>query len=173
MKKLADIRIGRRLALAFGGGVLQIACLGGLALWAVHAIDTARQESDHERQMMITAEKVAADEGEIAQRVATMVLSPHRNEEILSELLGIRKEYLAAFENLRSGTATDAERQQLSEAEGAAKEWREADNEVLALLKAGNRAEAARLHEGKVVPRFDALGTTISGYVSFRQRMLG
>ena len=172
MKKLADIRIGRRLALAFGGGVLQIACLGGLALWAVHAIDTARQESDHERQMMITAEKVAADEGAIAQRVATMVLSPHRNEEILSELLGIRKEYLAAFENLRSGTATDAERQQLSEAEGAAKEWREADNEVLALLKAGKRAEAARLHEEKVVPRFDALGAAISGCVTLRQRTL-
>ena len=172
MTRLADIRIGRRLGLAFGGGVLQIACLGGLALWAVHAIDTARQESDRERQTMITAEKVSADQGAIAQRVATMVLSPHRNDEILGELLGIRKEYLAAFDGLRSGSATDAERQQLSEAEGAAKEWREADNEDLALLKAGKRAEAARLHEEKVVPRFDALGASISGYLTVRQRTL-
>ena len=172
MNKLSNLKIGRKLAIGFGGAILPIVCMTVLALWSVQAIRTAMTESQGESQKATLAEKISSDQGAIAQRVATMVVSRQAVPEILEQLLGIRKDYMAAFDELRSKTVTEEGKRLLAAAEQAAARWREADNQVLALLNAHRSAEAAKLHQELVVPRFNELGATISDIVAHRGKQL-
>jgi methyl-accepting chemotaxis protein len=122
--------------------------------------------------MATLAERISANQGAIAQRVATMVVSQQAGPEILAQLLTIRKEYLTAFEDLKSSTASDEGKRLLGRAEQAAAQWRDADNRVLDLLKAQKPAEAAQLHQEVVVPRFNELGATIAGCVAYHEKRL-
>jgi methyl-accepting chemotaxis protein len=172
MTKFTNIKIGKKLALVFGGGVLFVVCLTAVALWALHSIHAAMAESDAEGHLMMLSEKVAANVGGIAQRVASMVLSKHRSEQLQTELLGLRKEYMAAFDELKPSASTAEGRRLLDQAEQAAARWREADNRALALLKAGKRVEAAELHDAEIVPRFHELGDAIGRYREYRGQKL-
>src|SRR5437899_7756028 len=96
MNRLANIKIGKKLAIGFGCAILLIACLTGLALQSVHAIHTAMTEAQRESRMATLSEKISANQGAIAQRVATMVVSREAGQEILTQLLTIRKDYMAA-----------------------------------------------------------------------------
>jgi methyl-accepting chemotaxis protein len=172
MPRLADIKIGKKLGLLIGCSVLQLLCTGTIALWSTHKINMARKDSEAQSRIMIAAEEISANEGAIAQRVATMVISPHRNQEILAELLEIRKHYLAAFEQLRSASTSEEDKQRIAVADEAAAQWRQADNHVFELLQTGKRAEAAAFHQTQVVPRFNRLGSTIEGYLKYREQRL-
>jgi methyl-accepting chemotaxis protein len=172
MIKLSDIRIGRKLALMVGASILQLIVLVGVALWAVDAIDAQRKESEREARMMTLAEKVGANTGMIAHRVATMVLSEHRYREIMDQLLVIRKDYLQTFAELKSMERTGEGRRLLRRADEVTAQWREVDNRIFALLKAGRRAEAATLHDTDVVDRFNELGVAIAGCIAYREKML-
>ncbi len=169
---LANMKIGRKL------GALTVAYMAfslvfiGIASWALNALNGARRETEHESHLMVLAEQVSSNEGAIAQRVATLTLSATRQDEILNELLALRKQYIDAFTELKNLDQTSEGRQHLAEAEQAAANWREADNRLLAALKAGKRAEAARLHEEVVVQRFDELGATINRYEEYQQRQV-
>ncbi|MGD1073026.1 MAG: hypothetical protein ABSB15_23140 [Bryobacteraceae bacterium] len=72
-----------------GAGVLTVLFLAGLALWSVRAIHAAMKASEKESCMTTLAEKISADVGAIAQRVATMTLSREAGQEILAQLLAI------------------------------------------------------------------------------------
>src|SRR5258708_944960 len=172
MNRLANIKIGKKLAIGFGCAILLIACLTGLALQSVHAIHTAMTEAQRESRMATLSEKISANQGAIAQRVATMVVSREAGQEILTQLLTIRKDYMAAFDNLMSATVTEEDKRLVTHAEQAAAQWREADNRVIELLKAHKPAEAAKLHQEAVVPRFNELGATIAEYVAYRDKRL-
>src|SRR5580700_1101213 len=46
--RLADIRIGRKLGLAFGASMFLVVCLAGLALWSVRSIHAAMGDSERQ-----------------------------------------------------------------------------------------------------------------------------
>jgi methyl-accepting chemotaxis protein len=163
------MKIGRKITFAFGGTVLLVVCLAGLAIWSSRAIHAAMQSSERQSRMMTLAERISADVGGIAQRVATMTLSRHAGKEILEQLLTKRADYLATFDTFRSIQVTEEDKRRLGEAEQAATQWREADNRVIAALKASKPAEALKLHGEQVVPRFNELGEVLSGYVKYRE----
>ena len=69
MNKLSDIKMGKKLALGLGGGVLQAVLLAGLALWAVSAINSAAGSAQQESRKMNVAMKVDAGLSELALQV--------------------------------------------------------------------------------------------------------
>jgi methyl-accepting chemotaxis protein len=147
--KLGNISIGKKMGLLIGTSVALVACLTLTGLYSLRAIHSGM---------------VGSNIGGISQRVATMVLTENRSEEHLSELLALRKEYMAAFGELKSSELTEGGKRLVGETEQAATAWREADNRALALLKAGRRAEAARLHDAEIVPRFHELAGAVANY---------
>jgi methyl-accepting chemotaxis protein len=163
------MKIGRKITLALGGTVLLVVCLAGLAIWSSQAIHAAMQVSERQSKMTALAERISADAGAIAQRVATMTLSGHAGKEILEQLLARRADYLATFDTFRSIQVTEEDKRRLGGAEQAATQWREADNRVIAALKANKSREATKLHGEQVVPRFNELGEVLSSYVKYRE----
>ena len=101
MNLFSNTKIAKKLGLVFGGAVLLLICVATLAIWATHAIHKAMNASESQGRMMVLAQKIAAGQGAIAQRVATMTLSKWAGPEIMTQLLGIRTDYMAAFNELR------------------------------------------------------------------------
>jgi methyl-accepting chemotaxis protein len=170
--KGGSFKIGRKITLTLGGIVMLVALLAGLALWCVGAIHAALRASQRQSHMTTLAERISADVGAIAQRVATMTVSGHAGADILAQLLTRRADYLATFEEFRSLQATLEDKRQLAEAEQAATRWRDADNRLIAMLKARKSGEAARFHGEEVVPRFNEIGATMTKYVQYREQEL-
>jgi methyl-accepting chemotaxis protein len=172
MHKFANLKIRGKLAILVGTGVFQLSILIGVSVWGIRAVDAQRKASEREAHMATLAEKVSANEGAIAQRVATMVISKQGMQEILDQLLVLRKDYLSAFEELSKLEKTSKGRAYLVSAEEAATKWREVDNRVISLLNGGKRDQAVELHTREVVPRFNELAATIADCVTFREKEL-
>ena len=172
MNRFRNIGLGKKIAFVFGGSALLVICLAGLALWSLQAIQTAMRVSESQSHMMTLAESISANQGAIAQRVATMTIGKRADQETMAQLLAIRSRYMGTFDELRSLAVTEQGKPLLGQAEQAAAQWREADNRLIALLKDGKPAEAASFHQQVVVPRFRELGVTIADYVRHREQRL-
>jgi len=164
------MKIGRKITYALGTTVLLAICLAGLALWAVRTIHAAMSASETESHLTTLAERISGDVGAIAQRVATMTLARRADKDIMAQVLAKRADYMKTFDEFRSLQVTQDDKRLLAQAEQAAKQWRDADNRLLASLKADKPAEAARVHAEEVVPAFQELGTTLDGYVKYREK---
>jgi methyl-accepting chemotaxis protein len=172
MTGLSNIRIGQKISLLLLASVVMLACLAGSAFWSVQSIHAAMRDSERETRLTALAEAVSADVGQIAQRVATMTLLRQASPDIMSQLLEKRAEYLANFDKIRTLLVTEEDKRELAATEEAAAKWREADNQLIALLKSGKAAEAAALHRETVVPRFNEIGSAIAAYVKYREQNL-
>ena len=170
MTKLADVKIGKKLGLVFGGTALMAVSLAGVALWSISAVHSAMKDSEAESHKMALALTVSADGGGIAQRVATMTVAKQAVPEILEQLLTLRTHYMATLDELRSLLVTPEGKRLFGVVEQAATRWREADNQLIALLKAHKAAEAAKLHGDQVVSRYNELSASVSTFVEFRTR---
>ena len=170
--KLANIKIGKKLGIVVGSSGLLVICLAGLAVWSVQAVHADMKASETSSHMATLAEKISADIGAIAQRVATMTLTRQASPEIMAQLLAKRADYMAAFDELRRMQVTEEDKRLLGQTEEVAAHWREADNRLIALLKAGKSTEAASLHQEQVVPRLNELFITIDSYVKHREKNL-
>ena len=172
MTSISNMKIGRKIGLAFGCTVFMVVSLEGLAQWSMQAIHAAMKAPEKESHMMLLAEKISADLGSIGQRVATMTASGHTNRETMDQLKAKRADYLAALDELKSTDASEEGKRSLAQAEQAATQWREADNRLIALLQARKGAEAATLHREQVVPRFAEVAESIASYISVGEQKL-
>jgi len=172
MSKFTDMKIDKKLALVFGSSTLLVLSMTGVSLWAIHAIHEAMALSQSQEHLVTAGQTVLSSIGGIGQRVATMVLSDERREQLETELLALRKDYMASFDELKASATTDEEKRALGEAEKSASHWRDADNRALALLKAGKRAEAVRLHDSEIVPRYHEVSESLGRYRVLRVRAL-
>src|ERR1017187_4436095 len=75
MTKLANLKIGRKLALLVGSGIGPIVCLGVLSLWALGAISSAVDQEQAEADKMLNAQRVAAGLGRVNSVVGHITLS--------------------------------------------------------------------------------------------------
>jgi methyl-accepting chemotaxis protein len=172
MTGISNVKIGRKIGLGLGGIVFLMAGLVGLARWSLQAIHLDMENSQRQSRMMTLAEKIAADTGAIAQLVASMTMSGHRDEAVMAQLLPVRADYLAAFSELKSSAKTEEGKKQLAALEDVVTRWRDADNRLVGLLQSGKAADAVRVHRDEVVPRFRDLAALIGKYLQFRERML-
>jgi len=111
------MKIGKRITFVLGGTVLLVGGLAGLALWSVQAIHAAMKNSEGQSRLMTLTEKISADLGAIAQRVAVMTLSQEASPETLAQFLPIRADYLAALDELKSSAKTEQDKRQLDQME--------------------------------------------------------
>src|SRR5580658_652107 len=118
--KLANYKLGKKIAFAFGIGVLGFLLLTGLSLWSVHAIHRAMTAAEKESHMTVLAQKISSDLGAIAQNVATMTQSGETDRESMARLTARRTAYLAAFDEVKAADNTEAGKGLLGQAERVA-----------------------------------------------------
>ena len=167
MNKLSNIKIGKKLALGFGAGVLQLAVLAGLALWAMSAINSASEKAQQESQKSITAMKVNATLSELALRMTTLATSKRVSQDA-EEVLAVRKVYAADFEYLKANAVTDEGKRQLGNIEAAIVPWREANNRIMEAAVAGKHLDASKVG-AESLSKFGGVKSAIAEFVKYRQ----
>jgi hypothetical protein len=75
MNNLANIKIGKKLALLVATGIGSVLCIGGLSLWAIGAIRSTVEQQQIEADNMMSAQRVGSDLGIVNAVVGHITLS--------------------------------------------------------------------------------------------------
>src|ERR1035438_9119763 len=179
MSKLADIRIGKKMALIVATGIGAVVCVGGLSLWAISAIRSAVGQEHTEGDQMMNAQRVGSDLGTVNAVVGHMTLSGHcetchgvaaggdRSEQIRTA-----KECRSLLSDMQNNEKTPEGKKLLSPLETAGTAWLDVNLHVLELGLAGKHAEAGVLYRDESIPSVGPVQQALTGYVNWQQQRL-
>ena len=167
--KLANIKIGKRLGIAFGIGVIQLACVAALSLYALSGANSAAEKAQEYQHKASLALQMRGDLAEITTHVNNLVAIPQQADRERDALLALRKEYREALGYLKANATTDEDKRLRTNIEEAVAPWRERNNQIMEAVKAGQRLDQAKVAEECIV-RFDAVKAAIGEYLLFRQK---
>ncbi|MBZ5728842.1 MAG: MCP four helix bundle domain-containing protein [Acidobacteriia bacterium] len=170
MKKLKDIKIGRKMGLLLGASVLQLVCVGGFALWTLHAIDRAVGEAQTQSDKQVRAQQILSGATRVFVFVGSSVISNQINREEQETAMAIRKEYRGSIDDLKAHAATDEGRRLMQQLDDTFAPWREADDRVLKLVQAGKRAEAGVAFQSQALPAFHGAVHAVEQVLQWRKQ---
>jgi methyl-accepting chemotaxis protein len=178
-KILANLKIGRKLALLAGGGIGPIVCLGVLSLWALGAISSAVDQEQAEADKMINAQRAAASV-ERANSIVTHITMSRQcalchgvaaggNSE---NQAGLAKECLSLLSGLKTRETTTEGQKLVDELVKLGSGWLATDTRVLELGQAGKSAEATTLYREESIPNIGPFDHALKDYLSWEQPRL-
>jgi methyl-accepting chemotaxis protein len=170
MSKLANMKIGRKLALATVASVLQLACVAGLALWALRDAESAAVKVEYYAHKMDLVEKIDVSLSEIALRMISLPTSKQVSHD-LDRVTAARKEYMEALEYLKGSTVTDEDRGLLRNIEEVVVPWRDLNMRIMQAVQAGKHVDAAKVR-AESLARYDAMKSAVTENLKYRQSRL-
>jgi methyl-accepting chemotaxis protein len=170
INRLANMKIGKKLALGSGLSILLLACVAGLALWALSQADAAAGKARLYAHKLELAVKIDATLSELALRMSNLAGSRHVGQEA-EQVLALRKEYAADFQFLKDAATNDEDRGLLRKIEEVIVPWRDGNNKIMEAAQAGKRVDAAKVREESLV-RFGALKSAVAEYLTYRQKRM-
>src|SRR5438046_2756667 len=117
MKKLSNIKIGKKLGLAVAGAIFLVICLTAVGIWSVGAMNRVRQESDRGTRMTTLAERVNADVAHVCMSVASLPLYRQFHAASETRIGAARKRYVSGIEELKSLPETEEGKRLLADVE--------------------------------------------------------
>jgi methyl-accepting chemotaxis protein len=168
--KLKDMSFGRKLGIAFGIGVVQLACVAALALWAFGSASSANQKEQTYAYKMNMAVGIKGSLSELAVHMNNLVASGHAGRE-RDAVLALRQEYREALEYLKANATTDEDRNHLSDIEQAVAPWREWNDRIMDAVLAGRRPDFVKATQ-EASARFAAVKSALMDYKQYLQARL-
>lgn len=165
-----NMKIGRKLALIFGAGILLMTCLLGLSIWALHTTSQARIKVETGARMLDLGDRVASDISGVSARVSYVVNAGGEETQAEAEIQAHRQEYKAVFEELRKLADTDADKAEIVTLDQATAKIRAANDRVLNLARRGKRDEANRLMVSDVRLAMTEADAKIDAFVESREK---
>lgn len=77
MNRVANIKIGKKLALLLASAIGSVVCICGLSLWALSAIRSTAEQQQIEADKMMSVQRVGSDLGVVNAVVGHITLSKH------------------------------------------------------------------------------------------------
>src|SRR6185437_14960570 len=102
LRTLGNMKIGSKLGLSSGAAVMQLLCLGGVALWRQQTVEVGAAKSETESRMMICAQTISANLEGIGAHAANLSLSKRVDPEDIKEVNRHREDNAKATEELHS-----------------------------------------------------------------------
>ncbi|MGA2148915.1 MAG: HAMP domain-containing methyl-accepting chemotaxis protein [Bryobacteraceae bacterium] len=178
-KMLANLKIGRKLALLAGSGIGPIVCLGVLSLWALAAISNAVDQEQAEADKMMSAQRIASGLGRVNSVVGHITLS-RQCALCHGESTGgsrenqatVAKDCLALLSDLKAHEITPEGQKLVAALENVGSGWLATNLKVLELGQAGKTAEAATLYREESIPNIGPLDHALRDYLSWQQPRL-
>ena len=170
MIKLTDIQVGKKLALLSAVSASLLACVTGLALWALNDANAAAAKAQHYPYKLNLEEKINASLSEIAVRIGNVVTSGQVSGD-MDRVMAARKEYTDALEYLKKGATTDEDRGLLRKIEEVVAPWRDSNNRVVQAVQAGKHVDASRVRK-ETLAYLDATHFAVADYMKYRQGRL-
>jgi len=171
MNTLTNMKIGKRLALASVISSLLLACVAGLALWALNASDAAATKASLYAHKLDLTDKMDARLSELALVMSGLPTSKQVSRDV-EQVMAARKAYKEAFDFLKANATTDEDRDLLHKIEDVIVPWRELNNQTVDAVQAGKHVDAAKVSRESVV-RYDALKSAVAEYLKYREKRLG
>jgi methyl-accepting chemotaxis protein len=170
MKKFANLKIGKKLAISSLACVVQLACLAGLSWWALGESDSAASKALHYAHKMHLAQRLDSQLSELALRMGNLPTSKHAGQDA-DRVLELRKEYGTDFAYLKANATTDEDRSLLGKINAAIVPWRDLNNQIMKTVQAGGRVDVNIVRDESLA-RLVALKAAVAEYLVYRQRRL-
>lgn len=171
---LTNLKIGRRLALAFGLIVLMMVIATGFAISGIRSMGKAL-ELVHDRTDKIQV----GNELEIQQYsrgLLTAGIPMMEDKAAIEDRLALvktkRAEADELMKRLKEGAASETARQMTQEVEAAIQETKVANNKVVELAQGGKSAEARRLYLARTTETLDGQRKSFSRLSAFRNKQV-
>jgi len=164
---LANLTIGKKMALVLASAVLQLACLSGLAIWSVHAINDKAIESQTHGQKQVMTQQILVDVKSLFVGVGNTLNAVKQDNTQRDAVLALRKEYRKLIADLKASAENDEERRLIGQVEEATAPWRDADDAVMKFAIGGKQAEAAAVYRDRAVPCFNAVVHSLEAVLHF------
>lgn len=175
-RKLANLRIGRKLALLLLAGLGPTICVSVLSLWGVSAIHQAVDQERASAANMIVAHHAAANMGRVTNIVGHIALGANCESCHGAATGGDRehqanlvKEYLNLLRDLRSGTSSTEGQRLVSELQAAGSRWNEINERVLALSGAGKHQAAIEAYRSESIPGYAPVQKALQEYIDWEK----
>jgi methyl-accepting chemotaxis protein len=168
--KFSNMKIGKKLALASGVSIFLLACVAGLALWALNDASAASAKAEHYAYKLNLVGKISTKVLDTAVWVNNLPTSRQLSRDV-ERVTVARKDYADALEYLKAGATTDQDRGLLRKIEVGVAPLRDLNNQVVQAVQAGKQVDAAKVREATVV-HLDALQSVLAEYTKYRQGRL-
>jgi methyl-accepting chemotaxis protein len=170
MNLISNMRIGKKLGVVFGGAVLLVVSIAGLAIWALQAANAAGDQRFDAKRTQSASNAIEADLAEIGLNLGFAEGSEQSLTENLSAVEQHRKELKQALDELTALASDDEDRRLLANLQQAVSSWKEMNNRTIDLLRAGKRKEAAQLQLLSAKEKLHAASEAVTNYQAMAQR---
>lgn len=179
MIRLANVKIGRKLALLVVSGIGSMLCIGAISLWAVHAIRSTHEQQQIESDKLVSAQRVGSDLGAVNAIVGHITLSPHC-ETCHGDAAGgdrtaearMASESRSLMSALKAGDTTPQAQKLAGELDQSGTAWLDANLHVLELGTSGKRAEALESYRTESIPNVGPFQDALAAYLNLQQSRL-
>lgn len=174
--RLADVSIGKKLALLLASGIGSVLCIGAFCLWALAAIHSASQQQQVQSDYLMNALRAGSDVGAVNAIAGHIALSEHcenchgvssggdRSGQARMDLEG-----RSLMRDLRAGDNTPEGAKLAADLEKNGTAWLDANRRVLELSESGKREEAVAAYRDESVPSVGPFQEALAKYLQWRQ----
>lgn len=141
---ISNVRIGRKIAFVLGGTVIVLVGLSALSLWGLRINQRLTEDTIDRLAKSELATSIASDQANISIAIGKMVIAKDASEALLKEELDNRKDRDAAVKEFEEGANGSESVKYAAEMAGITAKRTSANAAIIAHLRAGRYAEAAR-----------------------------
>jgi len=170
MNMFSNFKIEKKLALLATASVLELACIAGLALWALSDSTAAADKTQRYAHKLNLAEQIDVNLSELALNVASLPSSKHVSRDV-EGVMALRKQLAAKIEFLKANATTDEDRGLLRKIDEAVAPWRDYNNQVIQSIQASKQVDAAKCAADQIA-QFTAVTAAVDTYKEYRQRRM-
>ncbi|HEX3747919.1 MAG TPA: methyl-accepting chemotaxis protein [Bryobacteraceae bacterium] len=157
MKTIANMKIGKKLALVLGAGVVLLIGLAGVALWGNRTLAKLDSNSRERFTKCVLAERFSSGIAEATLYVGRLAQEP--SPEAQEALLQVRKEYHSALDGFTQLADSPTSKQHAADMADLMKELLAINLRVLDLASSGNRPAALSLFRSRSLALSSAVRT--------------
>ncbi len=171
-KRLANIRIGRKLSCLVAGSVLSVMALMGVGRWGSRALEATETESRRERDITCIVTDISNHVNGIFGSMGILLLERTAEPRSLERIANLRQEYQRHLEELRALISSSDDRRLMGAMEQAVGEFREINSHVIELVQSGRQSEASAIYRQRAVGAFEKCFDTVEAQIRYHERRL-
>jgi methyl-accepting chemotaxis protein len=171
---LEDMKVGRRLAVAFGLVSVSIAVLSAVALWSQHALNSMVAQALHDLREFNLSAQFSNQVSASRVLLPTIMLSKSRDarDSQVEQLKEARSQYQKTLKELEGVIAEPAGLALVSTVVEQSTNLRDLNDKVLKLTEDGQNANAIEVFMTQSLPRMDERQRTLDKLAAWRNQRL-
>lgn len=170
MRLFANLKIGKKLAVLVGIGVVEIALVAGLGVWTQRATNALVEMDQLRADLQLDTERVANMIARVSFLVGEVALHDRPMPDRQAKIVELRGQYVPLLSELRNREPNPEAKRLVGVFEESGATWRKANIRVLEASQAGKYAEATRLFRDESMPLFSPMQAAASDYLKWQDR---